>query len=372
MEMPIPGYILGINRGLVTPETEMVRRVVEKEGGMTVNSVTSKTREENLGKAEFGMGILDDLDRQDRFDLGHLVSQHKPVVLFRGNFSHPTTLDGDEYKSYVTFVSYRNNDLQELIEEQFSKIREGLNFDMNSKLYDVSPLHYDGLEVDFQANIVRVDGRQPTHLSPTELEVLKCLARFRGCILTHNEIIDSVWGSKDASLDDLKQYVSYVNRRIGVLGDREYIIRNRQRLGYYVPLGEGKVVDPYIARVLTLIRKVYGGGPTGLNLQSSELTNGKVRIDFLQMLVFVEDKPLDLGPKEFKFLSLLAMNRGTVVPNQKLADYLRAENEQREVNVKVVASRCKIKVDEIEPGISSSYLISKRGLGRMMPNYEVA
>ena len=51
----------------------------------------------------------------------------------------------------------------------------------------------DGLQVDFAARAVSLDGR-PVHLTPTEFELLRTLVQNRGRLLTHSTLLSEVWG----------------------------------------------------------------------------------------------------------------------------------------------------------------------------------
>jgi two-component system, OmpR family, KDP operon response regulator KdpE len=55
----------------------------------------------------------------------------------------------------------------------------------------------DGLEIDLAARTVRRDGRD-IHLTPTEYDLLRVLARNRGRLLTHGALMGEVWGPRYA------------------------------------------------------------------------------------------------------------------------------------------------------------------------------
>jgi two-component system KDP operon response regulator KdpE len=55
----------------------------------------------------------------------------------------------------------------------------------------------DGLEVDLAARDVRRDG-ESIHLSPIEFDLLRVLARNRGRLLTHRQLLTQVWGPEYA------------------------------------------------------------------------------------------------------------------------------------------------------------------------------
>ena len=72
----------------------------------------------------------------------------------------------------------------------------------------------DGLEVDLAARTVRRDGEE-VHLTPKEFELLRHLARNRGRLVTHRELLVSVWGpgySDDTQL--LRTHIANLRRKI--------------------------------------------------------------------------------------------------------------------------------------------------------------
>ena len=54
-------------------------------------------------------------------------------------------------------------------------------------------MRVDGLEVDLARRTVRVQG-QEVHLTPTEFDLLRLLVRNRGRLMTHRDLLVSVWG----------------------------------------------------------------------------------------------------------------------------------------------------------------------------------
>ena len=72
----------------------------------------------------------------------------------------------------------------------------------------------NGLELDFSAHAVARNG-QPVHLTPTEFELLRALARTRGSLLTHAALLREVWGA--AYEDDvplLRVHIANLRRKI--------------------------------------------------------------------------------------------------------------------------------------------------------------
>ncbi|WP_242908274.1 response regulator transcription factor [Actinomadura terrae] len=71
------------------------------------------------------------------------------------------------------------------------------------------------LEVDARARRVRRDGRE-VHLTPTEFDLLACLARNRGAVLTRAVLLEQVWDWADASgTRVVDSHVKALRRKLG-------------------------------------------------------------------------------------------------------------------------------------------------------------
>jgi two-component system KDP operon response regulator KdpE len=89
----------------------------------------------------------------------------------------------------------------------------------------------DGLEVDLAARLVRREGHE-VHLTPTEFDLLRVLARNRGRLMTHRELLVSVWGAGYA--DDtqvLRAHVANLRRKIEPDEGPRYV-KTDPRVGY--------------------------------------------------------------------------------------------------------------------------------------------
>jgi two-component system KDP operon response regulator KdpE len=81
----------------------------------------------------------------------------------------------------------------------------------------------EGLELDLGARIVRRDGEE-IHLTPKEFDLLRLLARNRGRLMTHRDLLLSVWG--DGYADDtqvLRAHVANLRRKIEPADGPRYI-----------------------------------------------------------------------------------------------------------------------------------------------------
>jgi two-component system, OmpR family, KDP operon response regulator KdpE len=77
-----------------------------------------------------------------------------------------------------------------------------------------SVIRADGLEIDLAARVVRRDG-DDVHLTPKEFDLLRLLARNRGRLMTHRDLLNSVWGpgyGEDTQV--LRAHVANLRRKI--------------------------------------------------------------------------------------------------------------------------------------------------------------
>jgi len=89
----------------------------------------------------------------------------------------------------------------------------------------------DGLEVDLARRTVARDG-EPVHLTPTEFGLLALLARNRGRLMTHRDLLVSVWGpgyGDDTQV--LRAHIANLRRKIEPRDGPRYI-RTDPGVGY--------------------------------------------------------------------------------------------------------------------------------------------
>jgi DNA-binding response OmpR family regulator len=101
----------------------------------------------------------------------------------------------------------------------------------------------DDIEVDIDARRVRQHG-EVVHLTPTEFDLLVCLAERPGRVLTRERLLADVWGYRDGS--GARTVDSHVRALRRKLGDR--VVRTVHGVGYGLgepDVGEDAVVaDP--------------------------------------------------------------------------------------------------------------------------------
>jgi two-component system KDP operon response regulator KdpE len=92
-------------------------------------------------------------------------------------------------------------------------------------------LRVDGLEVDLARRTVHVDGKE-VHLTPTEFDLLRQLVRNRGRLMTHRDLLLSVWGpgyGDDTQV--LRAHIANLRRKIEPPEGRRFI-RTDPGVGY--------------------------------------------------------------------------------------------------------------------------------------------
>jgi two-component system KDP operon response regulator KdpE len=88
-----------------------------------------------------------------------------------------------------------------------------------------------GLAIDLARHTVTRDGEE-VHLTPTEYELLRQLARNRGRLMTHRELLVGVWGNGYG--DDtqvLRAHIANLRRKIEP-PDGPRVIRTESGVGY--------------------------------------------------------------------------------------------------------------------------------------------
>jgi DNA-binding response OmpR family regulator len=69
--------------------------------------------------------------------------------------------------------------------------------------------------VDFAQRLVRVHGEEVA-LTPLEYRLLSAFVRHPNQILSHEQLLELVWGDEDASREQVKLYVGYLRRKLAM------------------------------------------------------------------------------------------------------------------------------------------------------------
>jgi DNA-binding response OmpR family regulator len=78
------------------------------------------------------------------------------------------------------------------------------------------------LFVDFEQRLVRV-GEREAALTPLEYRLLVAFVRNPNQLLSHDQLLELVWGDEDASREQVKLYVGYLRRKLELPGAIESV-----------------------------------------------------------------------------------------------------------------------------------------------------
>lgn len=101
-----------------------------------------------------------------------------------------------------------------------------------------------GLSVDLVKRIVRVEGRE-VKLSPKEYDILRILVQHAGKVLTHQYLLDQVWGGS-TDVQYLRVYVRQLRQKVEQMPDQPRYITTETGVGYR--LAEADPIDPVPAQ----------------------------------------------------------------------------------------------------------------------------
>lgn len=89
-----------------------------------------------------------------------------------------------------------------------------------------------GLSIDFARRIVSRGG-EPVHLTPKEYDLLTHMARHAGLVMTHRQLLGTVWGP--AHVDDvhyLRVFIGQLRNKIEGNASQPQLIRTEPGVGY--------------------------------------------------------------------------------------------------------------------------------------------
>jgi DNA-binding response OmpR family regulator len=90
----------------------------------------------------------------------------------------------------------------------------------------------DLIEIDFAQRSVTAEGR-PVELTPLEFRLLSAFVRHAGQLLTHDQLLELVWGDPGShSRDQVKLYVGYLRRKLDGAAGAGRSIQSVRGFGY--------------------------------------------------------------------------------------------------------------------------------------------
>jgi DNA-binding response OmpR family regulator len=87
------------------------------------------------------------------------------------------------------------------------------------------------VSIDFAQREVSAGG-QTVDLTPLEFKLLTAFVRHPNQVLSHDQLLDLVWGGTDASREQVKLYVGYLRKKLSPDAPEETPIETRRGFGY--------------------------------------------------------------------------------------------------------------------------------------------
>ncbi|MBI4301403.1 MAG: response regulator transcription factor [Chloroflexi bacterium] len=116
--------------------------------------------------------------------------------------------------------------------ELLARVGSALRRARSSTDTETQVVYNDGvLSIDHGQHEVYVLGRR-VDVSPLEYRVLACLTQHPGQVLTHEQILERVWGPGYESKDTVKLYISYLRKKIEADPAKPELIQTMRGVGY--------------------------------------------------------------------------------------------------------------------------------------------
>jgi DNA-binding response OmpR family regulator len=85
--------------------------------------------------------------------------------------------------------------------------------------------------IDFSQRTVTAGGR-PVQLTPLEFRLLTAFVRHPNQVLTHDQLLELVWGDIEGARDQVKLYVGYLRKKLAPDAPESVPIETRRGFGY--------------------------------------------------------------------------------------------------------------------------------------------
>ena len=98
--------------------------------------------------------------------------------------------------------------------ELVARIRAQRRRQSGHVISETAKIAFGEVRVDFDARVVERDGHT-IHLTPIEYRLLTALARHAGCVLTHRQLLQEVWGPAQAeNAHYLRIYMGHLRQKL--------------------------------------------------------------------------------------------------------------------------------------------------------------
>ncbi|MFN8637536.1 MAG: response regulator transcription factor [Chloroflexota bacterium] len=121
------------------------------------------------------------------------------------------------------------------VEELLARVRAALRRSGSSGKGTLPPYVFEDLELDFGARRVRRAG-EDISLTPKEYDILAYLARNAGKVITHRQILQTVWGPEYGDeADYVWTYVRRIRRKLEWDSEQPRYLLTEAGVGYRMP-----------------------------------------------------------------------------------------------------------------------------------------
>lgn len=120
------------------------------------------------------------------------------------------------------------------VEELLARVRVSLRrvrFDNEKLQKDASVFTNGNLKIDYAAGCVWLDEKE-IHLTPIEYKLLCLLAKHAGKVLTHNFILNEIWGSYTNDITALRVFMATLRKKIEKMPSQPTYIQTHIGIGY--------------------------------------------------------------------------------------------------------------------------------------------
>lgn len=120
------------------------------------------------------------------------------------------------------------------VEELLARLRVSLRrvrFDNEKLQKDASVFTNGNLKIDYAAGCVWLDEKE-IHLTPIEYKLLCLLAKNTGKVLTHNFILNEIWGSYTNDITALRVFMATLRKKIEKMPSQPNYIQTHIGIGY--------------------------------------------------------------------------------------------------------------------------------------------
>jgi two-component system KDP operon response regulator KdpE len=206
---------------------ELLLRGLREEGLRAVGASTGHEAIERSNGADFDVMVIDiglpDADGRDVCQAIRAKGVNAPVLFLTARDAVSDRLSGFAAGAddYIT-KPFRP---RELVARLLAHLRRAEPGD------EQPPVELDGLQIDLAARVVRRDG-DDVHLTPIEFSLLGVLTQNRGRLLTHNALLQQVWGPAHVDArQTLRAHIANLRRKVEPT-DGERLIQTDHGVGY--------------------------------------------------------------------------------------------------------------------------------------------